>query len=60
MFWSIHTHVNALDKCRTTMGRMEYASAGSDFNNDVFCPFDDPDDVFIDPWEIWCAGCNAR
>lgn len=54
MFWSILTHCNELEECRTKMGHAEYASAGSDRCDDVDCPFKDPEDVLaFDPWEVY-------
>jgi len=36
----------------TSMGHAVYADGGVDFNTDVHCPFDEPEDVLaFDPWE---------
>lgn len=52
--WHILTHVKELDKCRTTMGHAEYATGGLDFKNDIFCPFEDPEDVLdFMPMEVY-------
>ncbi len=54
MFWSILTHCNEIEECRTKMGHAEYASAGSDRCDDVECPFSDPDEVLaFDPWKVY-------
>ncbi|VGO15898.1 hypothetical protein PDESU_04486 [Pontiella desulfatans] len=54
MFWSILTHSQVLEECRTKMGHAEYASEGSDRCDEVECPFEDPDDVLaLDPWAVY-------
>lgn len=38
----------------TNMGHAEYAKGGSDFNNNIHCPFNAPEEVFaFDPWETY-------
>ena len=54
MFWSILTHNQVIQECRTDMGHAEYASEGSDRRDTVFCPFNDPDEVnAFDPWVVY-------
>ncbi len=43
-----------LASCHTSMGHAEYAADGSDYNNEVYCPFNNPEDVFsFDPWQAY-------
>lgn len=52
--WSILIHSNVLEKCRTKMGHAVYATGGVDYNNDISCPFDDPEDVLrFDPFDVY-------
>jgi hypothetical protein len=52
--WSILTYHDVLEKCRTKMGHAEYASGGIDRNDEVDCPFKDPDEVLaFDPWAVY-------
>lgn len=38
------------------MGHASYAAAGSDYDNALYCPFEDPEDVLaFDPWEAYGA-----
>lgn len=60
MIWSILTHSQVLEECRTKMGHAEYASEGSDRSDDVECPFHDPEDVLaFDPWETYGERSHA-
>jgi len=50
--WNILIYNQIYDGFYTKMGHAEYASGGIDFNNDVTCPFADPEDVLsFDPLE---------
>ena len=52
--WNVLIHCGDLDKCRTKMGHAEYATAGTDFNSQVECPFEDPEDAFdFNPMEVY-------
>ncbi len=52
--WNVDTHNHEMDKCRTKMGHAEYASGGTDYDNEVDCPFEDPEDAFdFMPQEIY-------
>ncbi len=52
--WSILIHGQVLEKKQTKMGHAVYASGGVDFNDDVTCPFEDPEDVLeFDPVEVY-------
>lgn len=43
-----------LSACSTSMGHAEYAAEGADFDENVSCPFSDPEEVFaFDPWETY-------
>ena len=38
----------------TNMGHASYAAAGSDYDDALYCPFEDPEDVLaFDPWEAY-------
>ena len=40
----------------TSMGHAEYAAGGVDYNDNIYCPFSDPEEVFdFDPWETYGA-----
>lgn len=48
-----------LDARRTSMGHSEYAAGGEDYSAQLYCPFEDPEEVFtFDPWE--CYGRKDR
>ncbi|HBG26279.1 MAG: hypothetical protein A2Y10_13355 [Planctomycetes bacterium GWF2_41_51] len=52
--WSILINTQIFGKIRTSMGHAEYAAEGTDYNNEVFCPFKDPQDVLnFDPWQAY-------
>lgn len=39
---------------RTKMGHAEYASGGVDYNNEISCPFEEPEDALaFDPWKVY-------
>ena len=39
--WNVLVHVKELDQCRTQMGHAVFAAEGTDYSNQVFCPFED-------------------
>ncbi len=48
--WSVLVHRGLLSGRKTSMGHAEYAAGGVDYNDDVACPFTDPEDVLnFDP-----------
>lgn len=52
--WNILVNAPALDKCRTKMGHANYAADGVDFNTEISCPFEDPEDALdFQPMEIY-------
>ena len=52
--WSILIYNEVFGDVYTKMGHAEYASAGSDFDNEVKCPFSSPEEVLaFDPWETY-------
>ena len=52
--WSVLIHNQVLNKMRTKMGHAVYATGGIDYDNEVNCPFDDPEDVLkFDPVEVY-------
>jgi hypothetical protein len=43
-----------LDARRTSMGHSQYAAGGVDWDDDIYCPFEDPEEAFaFDPWETF-------
>ena len=54
-FWNILINGSELGDMRTKMGHVEYAAEGSDYNNDISCPFKTPEDVLtLTRWK--CMG----
>ncbi|MFI3326133.1 MAG: uroporphyrinogen decarboxylase family protein [Clostridia bacterium] len=52
--WNVLTHSQDLDKCRTKMGHAVYEQGGTDYNSEVGCPFEDPEDAFdFQPMEVY-------
>jgi hypothetical protein len=52
--WNILIHNQIFGDLRTKMGHAEYASGGTDYNSDILCPFEEPEDVLkFDPWEAY-------
>ncbi|MBE3100755.1 MAG: hypothetical protein IMZ47_00555 [Firmicutes bacterium] len=52
--WNILIHNQVFGDFRTKMGHAEYASGGIDYNNEISCPFKEPDEVLrFDPWEVY-------
>lgn len=52
--WNILIHSQVFGDKRTYMGHAEYATEGSDYNNQTFSLFDDPEDALaFDAWEAY-------
>lgn len=52
--WHVYTDKRALLKCHTSMGHAEYAEGGSDFDTDIQCPFEDPEELLdFQPQEVY-------
>ena len=52
--WNVLIHNQVFGDFRTKMGHAEYASGGIDYNNEISCPFKEPDEVLrFDPWEVY-------
>lgn len=52
--WRVCIGRNDLGEMRTKMGHAEYAAEGSDYSNDVSCPFKTPEDVLdFDPLKAY-------
>ncbi|HEY5585887.1 MAG TPA: uroporphyrinogen decarboxylase family protein [Ruminiclostridium sp.] len=52
--WNVLIHSQVYDGYYTKMGHAEYAAGGVDFNNEVNCPFKEPEDVLsFDPLEFY-------
>ena len=52
---------NVLAKMHTSMGHAKYALDGSDYRDDIACPFTDPEDVIaFDPWGVYGTVSGAR
>ena len=52
--WDILIHHQVLEKMRTKMGHAVYASGGVDYNDDITCPFKEPEDVLnFDPVSVY-------
>lgn len=52
--WSIKTNTEALTGPRTSMGHAVYQSDGSDYRNDVYCPFKTVEEVLrFDPYAAY-------
>lgn len=52
--WNVLVDASFFGEVRTKMGHAEYASEGDDFNSELRCPFDDPEQVLrFDPWEAY-------
>jgi len=58
--WTVLTNNEIFDGYCTSMGHAEYASGGTDFDNEVSCPFKTPEDVLaFDPWQQY-GGRDTR
>lgn len=52
--WNILIYNQVLDKCRTRMGHASYATDGTDYSAEIFCPFEDPEDAIdFQPMEVY-------
>jgi hypothetical protein len=52
--WNILTHCQVFGDYHTRMGHAEYAAGGVDYNNEISCPFEEPEDALkFDPWEVY-------
>lgn len=48
--WTVLTHCQELGKWYTNMGHAAYATGGTDYNNNIHCPFEDEDEALnFDP-----------
>lgn len=54
--WNILVHNQVFGDKLTKMGHAEYASGGSDFNNELRQLYEDPEEALnFDPWELYGA-----
>lgn len=54
MKWTVLTHSGEIDACRTKMGHANYTQGGTDYNNEIMCPFEDPEDCLeLQPMEVY-------
>ncbi len=44
--WNVVIKMEDLDKCRTKLGHANFAAGNVDFDDEVVCPFEDPEDAF--------------
>lgn len=52
--WNVLTHNEIFGELRTKMGHAVYASGGVDYDQEVVCPFKEPEEVLcFDPWEAY-------
>lgn len=52
--WSTGIHRQIFGKVCTDMGHAVYAAGGTDYRDEVTCPFTDPEEVLnFDPWEVY-------
>lgn len=52
--WNILIHNQVLGKCRTSMGHASYQEGGSDYDNRISCPFEDPEEILeFQPMEVY-------
>jgi uroporphyrinogen-III decarboxylase len=59
--WTILIHKQVLAECCTSMGHAEYASGGTDRNDQIHCPFSSPEEVLaFDPWETYGRRDHAK
>ncbi len=60
-YWNVVVHSNQLDKCRTKMGHANYEAGNVDYDNEVLCPFEDPEDAFdFDPMAVYGTKNHAE
>jgi len=52
--WNVLTYSEIFGDLKTSMGHAEYATGGVDYSNEIYCPFNDPEEVLsLDPWEAY-------
>jgi hypothetical protein len=52
--WSILTERKIFGEFCTRMGHAEYATNGTDYSDEIYCPFQEPEDVLsFDPWQAY-------
>ncbi len=52
--WSTLISGHIFGDIRTSMGHAVYAAEGVDYNNQIYCPFKEPEDVLnFDPWKVY-------
>jgi len=52
--WNVLISYNVFGDIITKMGHGEYASGGTDYDNEIICPFNDPEDVLkFDALEVY-------
>lgn len=52
--WSTAIHKSIFNDICTNMGHAVYASGGVDYNNNIQCPFKEPEEVLnFDPWSVY-------
>ncbi|NLO82371.1 MAG: hypothetical protein GX094_04845 [Clostridiales bacterium] len=53
-YWSTLIGGDIFGKLRTNMGHGIYAAGGEDYDDRIYCPFQDPEEVLnFDPWEAF-------
>ncbi len=53
-FWNILTEKDVFGEFRTRMGHAAYAADGVDFDNELYCPFNEPEEVLdFDPYAVY-------
>jgi uroporphyrinogen-III decarboxylase len=54
LWWGTLIYVDDIEEKRTKMGHAIYAAGGVDFNTDIQCPFNTPEEALaFDPWETY-------
>ena len=52
--WNILIHNQGLEKCRTKMGHAVYATDGTDYDPEIYCPFEEPEEALdFQPMEVY-------
>ncbi len=52
--WNILIHTQALEACRTKMGHAVYAADGTDFDPEISCPFEEPEEALdFQPFDVY-------
>ena len=52
-FWATLIGPGEFGERQTSMGHAVYAAGGVDYNDDIHCPYSDPEEVLnFDPWEV--------